>query len=133
LIYTLAEEGATVFVSTHYMDEAEHCGRLGIMYNGKLMAMDTPSALKASQLKGPAWNVVADPLLPALEALTAATGVHRAGLLGDHLHAITLGNAHTAASLQAALTARGITATVEEAEPTLEDVFVELAGKGVTI
>src|SRR5574341_970901 len=51
LIYTLAEQGATAFVSTHYMDEAEHCGRLGIMYNGRLMAIDTPSALKASQLK----------------------------------------------------------------------------------
>ncbi len=133
LIYTLAEQGATVFVSTHYMDEAEHCGRLGIMYNGKLMAMDTPSALKASQLKGLAWNVVADPLLSALDTLTATPGVHRAGLLGDHLHAITLGNAHTAASLQAALAGRGITATVEEAEPTLEDVFVELAGKGVNL
>ena len=132
LIYTLAEQGATVFVSTHYMDEAEHCGRLGIMYNGQLMAMDTPSALKESQLKGPAWNVVADPLIPALEALTAIPGVHRAGLLGDHLHAITLAQAHTADSLQAALAGLGIkNAFIEPAEPTLEDVFIELVGKGV--
>ncbi|MBI5293029.1 MAG: ABC transporter ATP-binding protein [Chloroflexi bacterium] len=131
LIYTLAEEGATVFVSTHYMDEAEHCGRLGIMYNGQLMAMDTPSALKASQLKGPAWNIVADPLIPALDALSAIPGVHRAGLLGDHLHAITRGDAHTAASLQAAMIAKGVAqAAVEDAEPTLEDVLVELAGRG---
>ena len=132
LIYTLAEQGATVFVSTHYMDEAEHCGRLGIMYNGRLMAMDTPSALKASRLKGPAWNVVADPLIPALETLSAIPGVHRAGLLGDHLHAISLRDAHTAESIRAALAARGFAnAVVEEAEPTLEDVFVELAGKNV--
>jgi len=131
LIYTLAERGATVFVSTHYMDEAEHCGRLGIMYNGNLMAMDTPSALKAAQLKGPAWNVVADPLLPALDALSAIPGVHRAGLLGDHLHAITLRDTHTESSLGAALAERGIKGgVVEAAEPTLEDVFVELAGRG---
>ncbi len=132
LIYTLAEQGVTVFVSTHYMDEAEHCGRLGIMYNGKLMAMDTPGNLKASQLKGPAWNIVADPLIPVLEALSAIPGVHRAGLLGDHLHAITLRDAHTAETVRAALAARGFAhAVIEEAEPTLEDVFVELAGKNV--
>lgn len=131
LIYTLAEGGTTIFVTTHYMDEAEHCGRVGVMYNGKLMAMDAPGALKESQLKGPAWNIAAEPLLSALEALTATSGVHRAGLLGDHLHAITERGAHTAESLRAALSARGIkNAVVEEAEPTLEDVFIELAGKG---
>jgi len=131
LIYTLAESGTTIFVTTHYMDEAEHCGRVGVMYNGKLMAMDTPAALKESQLQGPAWNIVAEPLLTALEALTAAPGVHRAGLLGDHLHAITERGAHTAESLRAALSASGIkNAVVEEAEPTLEDVFIELAGRG---
>jgi len=42
----LAEQGTTVFVSTHYMDEAEHCGRVGFMHSGKLLAMDTPTALK---------------------------------------------------------------------------------------
>lgn len=131
LIYTLTEQGATVFVSTHYMDEAEHCGRVGVMFQGQLMAMDTPTALKDSQLKGPAWNVVAQPLIPALEALSAIPGVHRAGLLGDHLHAITHGDRHTEASLKAALAERGIAAEVEAAEPTLEDVFIELAGRGV--
>jgi ABC-2 type transport system ATP-binding protein len=131
LIYTLAEQGATAFVSTHYMDEAEHCGRLGVMYNGKLMAMGSPGALKSSQLKGPAWDIFADPLIPALDALLALPGVHRAGLLGDHLHAITLGSAHTAESLRSALRGQGFPeAVVEPAEPTLEDVFIELAGRG---
>jgi ABC-2 type transport system ATP-binding protein len=45
LIAQLAEDGTTVFVSTHYMDEAEYCGRLGIMNNARLLAMDTPQAL----------------------------------------------------------------------------------------
>jgi ABC-2 type transport system ATP-binding protein len=131
LIYVLAGQGATTFVSTHYMDEAEHCGRLGIMYNGRLMAMGSPGALKAAQLKGPAWDIVADPLLPALEALSAIPGVHHAGLLGDHLHAITLTEIHTAESLKRALAGQGIPAAiVTPAEPTLEDVFIELAGKG---
>jgi ABC-2 type transport system ATP-binding protein len=52
LIYTLAEAGATVLVSTHYMDEAEHCGRLGIMNRGRLLALDAPSALKREVVPG---------------------------------------------------------------------------------
>jgi ABC-2 type transport system ATP-binding protein len=128
IIYTLAEEGATIFVSTHYMDEAEHCGRLGIMNHGRLLALDAPSALKRDVVSGEAWDVVAQPLIPALEALQAVSGVEHAGLLGDHLHAITTTGAHTAGSLRDALTSAGIRdAHVERAEVTLEDVFTELA------
>ncbi|MCZ7569445.1 MAG: ABC transporter ATP-binding protein [Ardenticatenaceae bacterium] len=131
LIDTLAQQGTTIFVSTHYMDEAEYCGRLGIMNRGRLLAMDTPGALKASHLPGPAWDLVAAPLLPALEALAAVPGVHQVTLRGDSLHAITTQGAHTAESLQAALGAGGFGSTrVEAAEPTLEDVFVALAGHG---
>ncbi len=131
LIYTLAEQGTTIFVSTHYMDEAEHCGRVGIMFRGRLMAMDTPDALKQTYLPGKAWDIDADDLLPALEALEQTPGITQAGLLGDRLHAITDGDAHDAASLQAALVERGVAdAQVAEADPTLEDVFVALAGHG---
>jgi ABC-2 type transport system ATP-binding protein len=131
LIYTLAERGTTIFVTTHYMDEAEHCGRVGIMFGGRLLAMDTPSALKQTQIKGPAWNVVAEPLVAALSALATVPGVGQTGLLGDHLRAITERGAHTRDSLQAALAERGFPdAVVEEGEPTLEDVFVTLVGHG---
>lgn len=131
LIDTLAQQGATIFVSTHYMDEAEYCGRLGIMNRGRLLAMDTPTALKQSFLSGPAWEVVVAPLIPALEALAAIPGVSQVGLRGDSLHAITDAGAHTAATLRAALVAGGFsTAQVEATEPTLEDVFVALAGHG---
>jgi ABC-2 type transport system ATP-binding protein len=128
LIYTLAEGGTTIFVTTHYMDEAEHCGRLGIMFQGRLMAMDTPVALKQSQLAGPAWNIVATPLIPALDALATVPGISRVGLLGDHLHAITTGDAHTATSLETALASLGFSPEqVEPVDPTLEDVFMTLA------
>jgi ABC-2 type transport system ATP-binding protein len=128
LIYTLAEAGTTVFVSTHYMDEAEHCGRLGIMNQGRLLAFDSPSALKRTVVTGAAWNIVAQPLIPVLDALCKAPGVEHVGLLGDHLHAITTPGAHNAASLRATLAQAGFgEALVEPAEVTLEDVFTELA------
>jgi len=125
IIYTLAERGVTVFVSTHYMDEAEYCGRLGMMNQGRLLALDTPSALKHERAPGDAWDIVAQPLLPALEALEALPGVQQAGLLGNHLHALTARGAHTAASLGQALSA--FAPQVSAAEVTLEDVFMALA------
>jgi len=66
LIYDLASRGTTIFVTTHYMDEAEHCGRVGTMFRGQLLAMGTPSGLKATALPGVAWDVVASPLLRGL-------------------------------------------------------------------
>lgn len=128
LIDGLAQEGVTVFVSTHFMDEAEYCGRLGIMNLGRLLAMDTPYALKRDRLPGPAWNLVVDRLIPALEATQQIPGVFRVGLRGDHLHAITLAGQHTAGSLQSALEGQGFAVYVEPADPTLEDVFMALAG-----
>jgi ABC-2 type transport system ATP-binding protein len=129
LIYDLAEQGVTALVTTHFMDEAEYCNRVGIMRRGRLLAMDAPSALKRSVLTGLAWDVVAQPILAALRVLQALPSVERAGLTGDHLRAIT--DAGTTANvLHEALAAAGVIATrVEAVEPTLEDVFLALAGE----
>ena len=123
LIGGLTDDGTTVFVSTHYMDEAEYCGRLGIMNLGRLLAMDTPTALKRATLPGPAWDLMLNELIAALHALEGAPGVVQVGLRGDHLHAITLAGAHDAESLRLALGPLGQDAVVEPADPTLEDVF----------
>ncbi len=128
LINSLTEDGTTVFVTTHYMDEAEYCARLGIMNRGRLLAMDTPGALKRTMVPGPAWDIVVEELIPALEALSATPGVARVGLRGDHLHAITETGAHTAETLQEALRCCGEHALVEPAEANLEDVFMALTG-----
>lgn len=128
VIYDLASRGTTVFVTTHYMDEAEHCGRVGIMFRGQLLAMDTPNGLKAAALPGAAWDVSASPLLDALAALQQASGVVQAALAGDKLRAITR-DGFSAESIAAALAGQGIAgALVERAEATLEDVFIALAG-----
>ena len=136
LIYNLAANGTTIFVTTHYMDEAEHCNRVGIMFRGKLLALDTPSGLKASALPGAAWDVSPDhsgaSLVTALSALHDMPGVVRAGLASDRLRVITAPNAHTAESLLAMMKSAGFAqAGVERVEPTLEDVFIALAGHDV--
>jgi ABC-2 type transport system ATP-binding protein len=128
LIYELAEGGTTCFVTTHYMDEAEYCGRVGIMRRGRLLAMDTPTGLRRAVLSGSVWEVFAEPLLPALETLEALPGVGQASLAGDHLRAVTRPGME-GAELEAALKAHGIAQPrVVEAEAGLEDVFLALAG-----
>jgi ABC-2 type transport system ATP-binding protein len=127
LIYDLASGGVTVFVTTHYMDEAEYCERVGIMRGGKLLAMDTPGNLKRNVLEGNVWQIVATPLQTALEALQLLEGVRQAGLSGDQLRATTQREV-PAVQLRKALQDKGIEVrSVEPAEPTLEDVFISLA------
>jgi ABC-2 type transport system ATP-binding protein len=126
LIYELVGRGVTALVTTHYMDEAEYCGRIGIMSDGKLLAMESPSTLKQHNLPGIAWDVFARPLLPALAVLEGSPSVLRAGLTSDHLRAITPLNVD-AETLTRSMVAAGIEIDrVEQVEPTLEDVFLAL-------
>jgi len=127
LIYDLASNGVTIFVTTHYMDEAEYCERVGIMRGGKLLAMDMPGNLKKNVLEGNVWQVAASPLQTALDTLPTLDGVLQAGMTGDQLRAITEPSL-TADALQASLERNGIRVnSLEPSEPTLEDVFLSLA------
>ncbi len=136
LIYEFVAEGVTAFVTTHYMDEAEYCTRVGIMSNGRLLALDTPLALKQQALPGLAWDVwvsapagQAAPLIPALTALQSCPGVLRTGLVSAHLRAITERQIRSR-DLQQALATAGIArARVTLTEPTLEDIFLTLASR----
>lgn len=127
LIYDLAAEGVTILVTTHYMDEAEYCGRVGIMRDGKLLAMDTPLALKARYVPGEVWELYAEPLLPGLEALSAAAGVIRVSLAGDHLRVLVEKGCGEAELNRMLETAQVRVAAIQKGEPTLEDVFITLA------
>jgi len=127
LIYQLVDQGVTTFVTTHYMDEAEYCRRVGIMRDGRLLAMDSPSNLKASVLPGKAWDVFAEPLLPALLSLENCGIVERAGLAGDHLRAITAADISADAVLNHLAAEGMVNVQVREVEPSLEDVFLSLA------
>ena len=127
LIYELVARGVTAMVTTHYMDEAEYCGRIGIMRDGKLLAMDSPSALKQHYLPGLAWDVFAKPLLPALAVLEQSAYVLRAGLTSDHLRAITPINVDAETLKRSFMAASIQVERIELVEPTLEDVFLALA------
>jgi len=127
LIYELADVGVTVLVTTHYMDEAEYCERVGIMRDGKLLAMDGAQALKDQVVQGVVWEVFVDPLQPGLNAMHSVPGVQRVSLAGDHLRAVAAPELHRR-DLLGALVERGIHgAQVSRGEPTLEDVFLSLA------
>ena len=84
LICELADNGVTILVTTHYMDEAEYCERVGIMRDRKLLAMNTPSNLKRDIIPGDVWEVFAEPLQNGLEVLPVVEGVLRVGLTCDH-------------------------------------------------
>ncbi|OPZ86697.1 MAG: putative ABC transporter ATP-binding protein YbhF [bacterium ADurb.Bin429] len=126
LIYDVAGQGVTVFVTTHYMDEAEHCDRLAMIYNGQLIALGSPQALKDRTVSGVLLDIQAQPAMAALEALEEAPGVTDVTIFGSALHVI-VETADAIPSLRDYLTARQITVTaLEPILPSLEDAFVAL-------
>ena len=127
MIYSLAARNVTVFVTTHYMDEAEYCGRVGIMRDGKLLAMDTPGNLKRTVIPGEVWELYADPLQEGLEACGRSKDILRVGLAGDHLRVIARQGLNEN-QLRLGIQSNGLSIlALERGEPTLEDVFLSLA------
>jgi ABC-2 type transport system ATP-binding protein len=127
LIYDLAEDGVTIFVTTHYMDEAEYCGCVGMMRNGKLLAMDKPLNLKTNILPGPTWEIFAEPVLDTLNTLANTDGILRHALAGDHVRVISE-TSMSEREIRRSLESAGLRVKeIARGEPTLEDVFLSLA------
>jgi ABC-2 type transport system ATP-binding protein len=129
LIYALAAAGTTVFVTTHYMEEAEFCHRLALMNRGRLIALDTPARLREG-LREPLLEARTSDGTRTIEALEGAPGVAQAGLFGRAVH-VTLKEGEDAgrdrAGLAELLAGRGIEVeSIEPIEPSLEDVFIAL-------
>ncbi len=121
IIRKLSDAGTTVFVTTHYMDEAEYCNRVGLMVAGKLVALDTPAALKTTYVVGTLLAVRGRNL--RAEVLTAMPGVVDVVPFGAGLH--VRGDDISEAAVRAELESHGATdVRVEPTEPTLEDVFL---------
>lgn len=130
LIHRMAEDGVTVFVTTHYMDEAEYCGRLVLIYRGQIVASGSPSELKREAMKDELLLLECDQLGLALEILQTGPGVLDAAIFGNSLHVVVRQAAATIPGLTKYLSERGIAVLkIGPISPTLEDVFVELTSR----
>jgi ABC-2 type transport system ATP-binding protein len=134
LIHTMAGEGVTVFVTTHYMEEAEYCNRLALIFRGRIVALGTPSELKQKFMHGELLLVECAPLGAAVEALQSAPAVLDAAVFGNSLHLVVRRAQAAIPEVKKFLADHGIAVhRVASIPPSLEDVFVSLtteAGRG---
>ena len=126
-IYTLSEEGHTVFVTTHYMDEAEYCHRLALMHAGRIIALDTPEALRRDPQLDHFLQLDSGDALASLETLDRLTEILDIAPFGGGLRIRVLHPASAESSIRQALQAEGIEViSLQAVEPSMEDVFTTL-------
>ncbi|MFN8574121.1 MAG: ABC transporter ATP-binding protein [Gemmatimonadaceae bacterium] len=124
VIHDLAQGGTTVFVSTHYMEEAEYCNRLALMNRGKLVALGTPTDLRDS-MNEPVLRVDVSDAPRAVAALAGVEGVLDASLFGRVLRVVVAEAVHAQLTVRQHIEAAGIACrSIQVIEPSLEDVFV---------
>ncbi len=131
LIHLMAADGVTVFVTTHYMDEAEYCRRLVLIYHGQIVASGSPSELKLKAMKGELLLVECEPLGEALKLLQTGPGVLDAAIFGNAIHLVVTEAAEAIPGIRRYLAEHQMTLSkIEPISPSLEDVFVALTSRG---
>ncbi|HSC57019.1 MAG TPA: ABC transporter ATP-binding protein [Nitrospira sp.] len=127
LIHSMTAEGVTVLVTTHYMDEAEYCNRLFLIFQGRIVASGSPTELKQHAMKGELLLIDCEPLGRALDVLQQAPDVSDAAVFGNALHVVVPEGETRVPWLRAYLSQHDVTvARIEPIRPSLEDVFVSL-------
>jgi ABC-2 type transport system ATP-binding protein len=127
LIYQLSDQGHTVFVSTHYMDEAEYCHRLALMYRGKVIALGTPAALKDQLRSHTLVHLETSDLVGSIKALEGEEGILDVAVFGSGLHVRLKPEAQADAVIRRNLENQGISVDeLEQIPPSMEDVFVAM-------
>lgn len=128
LIYTLAAEGVSVLATTHYMDEADYCNTIGMMYQGELIALATPDTLK-DEMPGTLLQVDCDRPSDAVPILQALHGVTSASAHGIQLH-VVLSDPDKVGKVKSALSEAGINIrSAEIIQPSLEDAFISMVAE----
>ena len=127
MIGELAQRGITVFVTTHFMDEAEHCDELALIYGGRLVASGSPSALKSQHMARALLELECGDLMAAYAALKAEAAVAGVALFGNALHIVADDETAARAAIHDTLRRRGVAVQrLERIEPSLEDAFVAI-------
>jgi ABC-2 type transport system ATP-binding protein len=127
LIQRMGERGVTTFVTTHYMDEAEYCDRLALIYQGKIIALGTPTELKLKTLTRGVLEVECDPIIVALDLLKKEPWVSEAAVFGDSIHLVSQEGFDVEKEISALFQEKKVLLKrMEWIRPSLEDVFVSL-------
>jgi ABC-2 type transport system ATP-binding protein len=127
LIYQLSNRGVTVFVSTHYMDEAEHCDRLGLIHRGKLVASGSPREIKSSRMHQTLLEIEAADLVRLMELASSLESVTDVMLFGNRLHVVVRDPDRAKSEIAQGALATGLAIhSIEVVAPALEDVFLSL-------
>ena len=130
LIDTLSQQGVTVLVTTHYLDEAERCHRVALIHSGRLAALGTTTEVKTVFKSRPIVEVRAADAVAIMRALDAMPEVEKTSLFGTAVHAVLRSTALDAAALAERLKAQNLQVQgIAEVSPSLEDVFLDLVEK----
>ncbi len=125
LLYELAAGGTTIFVTTHYMDEAEHCHRLAFIQNGRIVALGSPAEVKNKVMRGHVLEIDCDDPARALSRLRLLDGLDEVALYGARLHVVADGIAARQSEIEDVLVGAGIQVhRMDVIPPSLEDAFI---------
>ncbi|MGD2120119.1 MAG: ABC transporter ATP-binding protein [Gemmatimonadota bacterium] len=126
LINHLAQEGTTILVSTHYMEEAEYCNRMVLMNRGRVVAVDAPAGLR-SRMTDPLFEIATSAPPKAVDALKREGGIKEAAMFGRNVHAVVPKESGGPELIRRVLEEGGVPfSSVQAVPPSLEDVFVAL-------
>ncbi len=124
IIYRFSEEGKTIFVTTHYMDEAEHCDRIALIIAGEIIALDSPERLRES-LPYEVYSLKVENFIRVFEYISSLDFIEEAAIFGSDIHVLCERGFPLKKELRNILRQSGFSGyRIEKIQPTLEDVFV---------
>jgi ABC-2 type transport system ATP-binding protein len=125
LLYELAEGGTTIMVTTHYMDEAEHCQNLAFIQHGQIVALGSPAEIKETHMRGQVLEIDCSEPAVAIPALRGMGAFEEVALYGAQIHAVAPDVEALQLEIERVLDEAGVSiGTMDVIVPSLEDVFI---------